>query len=136
MSALELRGVSVRRGELLICRDVSLTVPAGEITVLLGANGAGKTTLLEGVTGVLPVTGEVRLDGERIDRMPMHRRVGRGLATVEQGRSVFSHLTVVQNLAVVDRSRSVLERTFTLFPRLLEKRDTRAGLLSGASSRC
>ncbi|MFV0432632.1 MAG: ABC transporter ATP-binding protein [Leucobacter sp.] len=131
MTELELRGVTVRRGEPTACRDVSLSVPAGEITVLFGANGAGKTTLLDGIAGVLPVSGEVVLDGERIDRLPMHRRVARGLAYVEQGRSLFSRLTAAQNLAVVDRSRETLERAFALFPRLAGKHDVRAGLLSG-----
>lgn len=131
MTELELRGVTVRRGEPTVCRDVSLSVPAGEITVLFGANGAGKTTLLDGIAGVLPVSGEVVLDGERIDRLPMHRRVARGLAYVEQGHSLFSRLTVAQNLAVVDRSRETLERAFVLFPRLAGKHDVRAGLLSG-----
>ena len=130
-AALELRQVGVRRGEISVCRDVSFTVPAGEITVLLGANGAGKTTLLDGVSGVLPVSGDVWLDGGRIDRLPIHRRARRGLAYVEQGRSVFAGLTVAQNIAVVDRSRGTLDRVFALFPQLAEKRNQRAGLLSG-----
>ncbi|MGM7667179.1 ABC transporter ATP-binding protein [Microbacterium sp. A93] len=132
MSALELRGVSVRRGDLAVCRDVWLSVPAGEITVLLGANGAGKTTLLDGIAGMLPLaSGEVLIGGRRIDRLPVHRRVGRGLAYVEQGRTVFSRLTVAQNLAVVDRSPAALTRAFALFPQLAEQRDQPAGLLSG-----
>lgn len=133
---LRVEGVTVRRGGLTICRDVSLEVPEGEITVLLGANGAGKSTLLDGIAGVIPMaSGTISLGGRggarRIDAMPMHRRATRGLAYVEQGRSVFSRLTVAQNLAVVDGSRQALERVFELFPRLESRRDVRAGLLSG-----
>jgi branched-chain amino acid transport system ATP-binding protein len=129
---LHVSGLTLRRGGLTICRDVSLAVPPGEITVLLGANGAGKTTLLDGIAGVIPAAaGSVSLGRRRISALPMHRRAALGLAYVEQGRSVFAGLTVAQNLAVVDRSRRVLERAFELFPRLAERRDVRAGLLSG-----
>ncbi|MGO1173149.1 MAG: ABC transporter ATP-binding protein, partial [Actinomycetaceae bacterium] len=130
--ALTIEALTVPRGELTICRDVDLEVPEGEITVLLGPNGAGKTTLLDGIAGVLPAeSGSVTLAGRRLDRLPVHRRASAGLAYAEQGRSVFSRLTVAQNLAVVDRSRAALTRAFDLFPRLAERRDVRAGLLSG-----
>ncbi|WP_449282824.1 ABC transporter ATP-binding protein [Leucobacter sp.] len=130
--ALLVQGVSVRRGGLPVCRDVSFTVPAGEITVLLGANGAGKSTLLDGISGLLPLAaGRVEIDGRRIDGLPVHRRAARGLAYVQQERSVFASLTVAQNLAVVDGSRAAFARACELFPRLAAKRDTRAGLLSG-----
>lgn len=134
LGAGELRvdGLTVKRGDLTVCRDVTLAVPSGEITVLLGANGAGKTTLLEGIAGVLPAaSGTISLDGHRIHTSPPHRRAARGLASVEQGRTVFSKLTVAQNLAVVDRSRQARERAFELFPRLSGKQNMRAGLLSG-----
>lgn len=129
---LRVQGLTVRRGALTICRDIDLDVPRGEITVLLGANGAGTTTLLDAIAGVLPsAAGEIHLGGTRIDRLPPHRRAGHGLGYVEQGRSVFAGLTVAQNIAVVDGSAAASERAFDLFPRLAERRDTRAGLLSG-----
>jgi branched-chain amino acid transport system ATP-binding protein len=129
---LRAEGLTVNRGDLTVCRNVTLTVPRGEITVLLGANGAGKTTLLDGIAGVLGGTvGAVTLGGRRIDTMPMHRRAAQGLAYVEQGRSVFTRLTVAQNLGVVDHSPQALTHAFTLFPRLEQKRDVPAGLLSG-----
>lgn len=132
MSGLILQDVSVGRGGLPICSDVSLVAPAGEITVLLGGNGAGKSTLLDAVAGLLPLAaGSVSLSGRRLDASPPHRRAARGLAYVEQGRGVFSHLTVAQNLAVVDRSPRALERACELFPALAARRDVRAGLLSG-----
>lgn len=130
-SSLEIDNLTIRRGDLTICRDITLSVPAGEITLLLGANGAGKTTLLDGVAGAIPVTGGVQLNGERIERSPMHRRVARGLSYVEQGRNVFTRLTVAQNLAIVDCDPAVLDRTVSLFPSLAEKHDVRAGFLSG-----
>lgn len=129
---LRVEGLTVKRGGLTICREVSLDVPEGEITVLLGANGAGKTTLLDGIAGVAAAAaGSISLAGRRIDAMPPHRRAACGLSYIEQGRSVFSRLTVAQNLAVVDRSRQTLERAFELFPQLAERRGVRAGLLSG-----
>lgn len=132
MDGLRIDRLTVKRGDLTICRDLTLEVPPGEITVLLGANGAGKTTLLDGIAGVLPTAkGMITLGGGRIHSEPPHRRAARGLAYVEQGRTVFSKLTVAQNLAVVDRSRQARERAFELFPRLADKRNLRAGLLSG-----
>lgn len=129
---LMLEGVSVMRGGLTICRDVTLAVPRGEITVLLGANGAGKTTLLDGVMGLAPLAGgSIRFGSRRIDGMPVYRRAAQGLAYVEQGRSVFAGLTVAQNIAVVDRSRAALAAAFELFPQLAGKRDVRADRLSG-----
>ncbi|MGC5615527.1 ABC transporter ATP-binding protein [Georgenia sp. Z1491] len=129
---LRVESLTVRRGDLTICRDVDLVVPRGEITVLLGPNGAGRSTLLDGIAGVLPsASGTISLGGRRIDALPIHRRAAAGLAYVEQGRSVFSRLTVTQNLVVADRSRRTLDRAFDLFPRLALRRDVRAGLLSG-----
>ena len=129
---LELRGLTVKRGALTICRDIQFTVPLGEITVLLGANGAGKTTLLDGIVGLAPLAaGEIWMGERRIDGMPVYRRAAQGLAYVEQGRSLFSRLTVAQNIAVVDRSRAALAKALALFPQLAEKMDVRADRLSG-----
>lgn len=131
-SGLEIERLTVKRGALAICRDIDLTVPLGEITVLLGANGAGKSTLLDGIMGLAPVAGgQLRLRGRRIDGMPVYRRAAKGLAYVEQGRSVFSGLTVAQNIAVVDRSRTAFDAACALFPQLASKRDVRADRLSG-----
>lgn len=131
-TGLHLQGLTVKRGGLTICHDIDLSVPSGEITVLLGSNGVGKSTLLDGIAGVATATaGEIWLGGRRIDGLPVHRRAARGLAYVEQSRAVFATLTVVQNLAIVDRSRAALERAFTLFPGLAPRRDVLAGRLSG-----
>jgi branched-chain amino acid transport system ATP-binding protein len=131
VEGLQVEGLTVRRGALTICHDVTLSVPLGEVTVLLGANGSGKSSLLDGIAGLAPSTGTIVLGGSRIDAMPVYRRAAHGLAYVEQGRGAFSSLTVAQNLAVVDRSRTALENAFTLFPQLAERRNVRADRLSG-----
>jgi branched-chain amino acid transport system ATP-binding protein len=131
MSALQVRGVSVQRGGLPVCRDVSLEAPAGEVTVLLGANGAGKTTLLEGLSGVLPLAaGEVHVQGESVGGQRRDRRARAGLSHVEQGRSVFRELTVEENLRL-PAGRGPAEAALARFPSLQRRRDTAAVHLSG-----
>ncbi|MBO2462055.1 ABC transporter ATP-binding protein [Actinomadura violacea] len=131
MRSLELDGVSVGRGGAPIVRDVSLTVPAGEVTVLLGPNGAGKTTLLEAVAGVLPIaSGRITGDGDDVTRLDRVRRARRGIALVEQGRTVFARLTVAENLRAVRRGPAA-DRALEPFPELRKRMDVRAGLLSG-----
>ena len=129
---LLLEGVSVARGELTVVREVSLRCPAGEVTVLLGANGAGKTSLLDAVTGVIPVTGgTVSLAGVPIQRLARDRRAARGLAYVEQGRTIFGALTVDENLAVVAGRSKNIDRAYALFPELKPRRKVAAQMLSG-----
>src|SRR5574341_901130 len=91
-------------GVILVLKGVSLTVREGGITTLLGANGAGKTTTLKAISGLLrsergEVTkGTIELEGERIDRLPPHGIVKRGITQVFEGRRVFEHLTTEENL--------------------------------------
>lgn len=128
---LELDTLNVYRGGFRIISDVDLVAPAAQVTVLLGPNGAGKSTLLEAVSGVIAAeSGSVRLDGEEIGSMRRGKRARRGLAHVEQGRSVFSELTTLENLLVAAPSEQ-LDLAFDLFPALERRRDVRAGLLSG-----
>lgn len=100
------------------------------MVALLGANGAGKTSLLEAISGVVPSSGRVLLDGEPIDQLSPGARARRGLSHVEQGRTIFADMTVEQNLMVVadkaDRDAGLGE-----FPELNGIRNQRAGLLSG-----
>lgn len=132
MSAgLVIDDLTVFRGELPIIRNVSLSAPPGEVTVLLGANGAGKSTLLDAVAGVIPTkSGKVLLDGAEIGSMRRDRRSRRGLAYVEQGRTVFGELTVEENLAVASADGSVSD-AYDLFPELIQRRDVVAQMLSG-----
>ena len=139
MSLLELRAVDVSYDDLPALRGVSLTVEDGEILSVVGANGAGKTTMLRTISGLLrPRAGEILLEQARLDRLPCHAVVERGVVQVPEGRKIFPSLTVLENLelgsytsrAKVERRRS-LERVFSLFPILGERRRQSAGTLSG-----
>ena len=139
MSLLELSGIDVAYGDLPALRDVDLVVEAGETLSVVGANGAGKTTLLRTISGLLrPRRGELRFEGEPIDRLACHRIVERGVVHVPEGRKVFGSLTVRENLELGSYTRAAkarradsLERVFTLFPRLRERAGQAAGTLSG-----
>jgi branched-chain amino acid transport system ATP-binding protein len=131
-------------GVILVLKGVSLNAEEGHITTLLGANGAGKTTTLKAISGLLhtergQVTkGSVELDGERLDRLQPYDVVKRGIAQVFEGRRVFENLTVDENLIAGAHSRSNKaeiragsDRVYGSFPVLKERRDQRAGYLSG-----
>ena len=139
MSLLELVGVDVAYGDLPALRGVDLRVESGETLSVVGANGSGKTTMLRTISALLhPRRGEVRFEGERIDRLPCHRVVERGVVHVPEGRKIFPSLTVRENLelgsyiraAKAQRAES-LARVFALFPRLRERESQAAGTLSG-----
>src|ERR671919_1898946 len=92
-------------GKSHVLRDVTFTVPAGEITVLLGRNGAGKTTTLRSIMGLTPPrTGAVRFKGEDIAGQPPHRVFRLGVGYVPEGRQIFPHLDVGDNLRIAERS--------------------------------
>ena len=139
MSLLELTGVDVAYGDLPALRGVDLLVMPGETLSVVGANGAGKTTMLRTISALLRLRrGEVRFEGERIDRLPCHRIVERGVVHVPEGRKIFPSLTVRENLelgsytrAAKARRAETLERVFALFPRLHERTAQPAGTLSG-----
>lgn len=133
---LTLDGVSVRYGAVEAVRDVGFRVAAGEVLALVGANGAGKSSILMGILGLAPSSGSVLLDGERIDGFATHRRVARGVALSPEGRHVFADMTVGENLDLGagnrrDEAARSKRELFDLFPRLAERRDQRAGSMSG-----
>ena len=136
---LELRNVTSGYGAIEALRSVSMSVAQGEIVTLIGANGAGKSTTLRGITMLVPPTsGEVLFEGKPLNGMPTHKIAAAGISLVPEGRAIFSNLTVAENLAMggylqPDRGRRAeqLERVFTLFPRLQERRKQRGGTLSG-----
>jgi branched-chain amino acid transport system ATP-binding protein len=135
---LEVSDLHSAYGRIEVLRGVSLEVRAGEIVALIGSNGAGKTTLLHALSGVQPITkGEIRFRGERVDRLPPHRRVERGMTQSPEGRQVFGPLSVADNLrlgAYMRRDKDIendRDRIFEMFPVLREKRFQAAGGLSG-----
>jgi len=139
VSLLELARLDVTYGDLPALTGIDLVVEHGETLAVVGANGAGKTTLLRTVSGLLHARrGEVRFEGERIDRLPCHRVVERGVVHVPEGRKVFPSLTVRENLDLGSYTRAAkarraesLDRVFALFPRLRERAGQAAGTLSG-----
>lgn len=115
-----------------VVEDVSFDVPGSGITAVLGRNGAGKTSTLRGILGLISRQGEVRLDGERIDKLATHKIVQRGIGYVPEDREVFGGLTVAENLALAERqARPRREFVAELFPDLVQRRDQAAGTLSG-----
>ncbi len=135
---LRVEDLHVYYGEIHALKGASLAVDTGEIVALLGPNGAGKTTTLKTISGLLvPRTGAVTLEGESLVGVPSHEIVHRGIAHVPEGRKIFNRLTVAENLELGAYIRSDgairedMERVFTLFPRLRERRTQVAGTLSG-----
>jgi branched-chain amino acid transport system ATP-binding protein len=136
---LEVRDLEVAYGKIKAVKGISFSVGEGEVVTLIGTNGAGKTTTLRTISGLLPVSGgEVWFKGERIDGVPAHEIVQRGLAHSPEGRRIFPRMTVEENLmlgAFTRRDRAEvakdLDRAFELFPILAERRAQRAGTFSG-----
>ncbi len=115
-----------------VVEDITFDVPATGITAVLGRNGVGKTSTLRGILGLIHRRGDVLLAGERIDGLPTHKIVRRGVGYVPEDREVFAKLTVAENLALAERQRNP-RREFVaeLFPDLVQRRDQQAGTLSG-----
>ena len=135
---LEVNGVVVKYGKIEALSGVSLNVNEGELVTLLGANGAGKTTLLKTISGLLKMSaGEIKYLGESIGNKPVEKIVSAGVAHCPEGRKVFPRQTIYENLkmgAYIRKDRDVdqdIEDFFKKFPRLGERRNQKAGLLSG-----
>ncbi len=136
---LEIEGLSVSYGGLAALRGVSITVAAGQFVAIVGPNGAGKTTLFKTVSGIVePASGRIVFDGRDLLAVPPPERAHLGIAHVPEGRQVFAAMTVLENLEMgayqlrsrLDRQRNI-DRIFTLFPVLAERRRQLAGTLSG-----
>ena len=136
---LKVSDVKVGYGGIQAVKGVSLEVREGELVSLIGSNGAGKTTTMKAITGLLPLGGgHIELAGKTIDGQGPWDLVQQGLAMVPEGRGVFTRMTIVENLqmgayirddnAAIDED---IERVFTTFPRLKERRDQLAGTMSG-----
>lgn len=139
MALLELNDVHTYYGNIHALKGISITVDKGEIVTLIGSNGAGKSTTLKTISGVLtPREGTITLEGKRIDHVPPHQIVKMGICQSPEGRRIFPRLTVLENLEMGAFTRNDkaeiqedLERVFTLFPRLKERRSQKGGTLSG-----
>jgi branched-chain amino acid transport system ATP-binding protein len=139
MSLLTVEDLSVCYGDLYAVREVSFAVDEGAVFVLLGANGAGKTSILRAISGLVPTRrGTIAVEGRNIGGLPPHQVARAGISHVPEGRRIFAHLTVEDNLIVSFLSgRAPVERlaalaaVFALFPRLAERRAQAGGTLSG-----
>ncbi len=139
MSILEIRNVSTGYGEVQILWGASLSLEEGKLTSLVGANGAGKTTTLRTVMGLLkPWEGSIFFEGQDVSRLSPHEKAELGLVLVPEGRQLFTEMTVEENLEMGATPRHArahfqhnLERVYTMFPRLKERRSQKAGTMSG-----
>lgn len=136
---LEVRNMEVKYGEVKCLHGISLEVDAGMVCCLLGPNGAGKTTTLKAISGTIPLSaGEIRLEGQRIDGLPPHQVVKKGIVHVPEGRRVFPDMSVLENLelgAYLQKDRQIikdgLEGVLNLFPPLKGRLRQVAKTLSG-----
>lgn len=136
---LELRGVTVQYGAARALTDVSYRVAPASIVCLLGGNASGKSTSMKAIFGTVGlVSGEVWFDGRRIDRLSTPARVRAGIAAVPEGRRVFAHMSVEDNLMIgaghrreKAQVRRDLDDAFATFPRLADRRHQQAGTMSG-----
>lgn len=139
MSMLRVENVHTYYGNIHALKGITLNIEKGEIVTLIGGNGAGKTTTLRTIAGLLtPREGSVDLNGESLFKYKAHEIVYKGISMVPEGRGIFARLSVNENLEMGAYSRSSkqelaqdMERVFTLFPRLKERRTQVAGTLSG-----
>ena len=140
---LTINNLSAGYGKVQVLHGVSIEVPKGKVVTLIGSNGAGKTTTMRAVSGMIaPTSGEITLNGKRIDGLESYHVAKLGLAHSPEGRRVFATMTVTDNLTLGAFPRLTgsrprgdvagdLERALELFPRLKERREQLAGTLSG-----
>lgn len=136
---LEVNDIHVGYDGVLALHGITFRVDEGEIVSIVGSNGAGKSTTIKTISGILkPVSGTIVFEGARLDTMPAHKVADLGIAHVPEGRRLFARQTVYENLLLGAYTRKNaknreedLERIFSLFPVLKERRDQNAGTLSG-----
>ena len=136
---LELRNLSSGYGAIEALKSISIQIESGEIVTLIGANGAGKSTTLRNITGLVASTsGDIVFEGTRLNGVPTHQITAMGISMVPEGRAIFANLSVSENLdmgAYLQKNKTEiakeLDRVFTLFPRLKERRKQLGGTLSG-----
>jgi len=141
LALLELAGLDAGYGRARVLFGASLTLGAGEVVLLAGRNGAGKSTTLKAIMGLIERTGEIRVNGERVDRLEPFEIARRGIGYMPEDRRIFTELTVAENLEVGRRpARPGLpawdeERLFALFPSLAAMRDRPGERMSGGEQK-
>ena len=143
MSLLEIKNVSVKYGDLVALRDVSLSIKQGGIVSLVGSNGSGKTTLINTLSGLVGCyQGSIMFNGRAIQEMPAHKRVDLGLVQIPENRRLFPYMTVLENLemgSMTHRSRDKrqenIKKVMHLFPILSKRSKQIANTLSGGEQR-
>jgi branched-chain amino acid transport system ATP-binding protein len=136
---LKLSNVTVHYGTAEAVKDITIMLEEGTVVSVIGANGAGKSTILKAISGLVPLySGEVEFLGKEINGMPINKIVGLGIAHVPEGRKLFPYMSVMANIKLgaylrKDKAGIItdLEEVFRLFPRLKERRNQKAGSLSG-----
>jgi branched-chain amino acid transport system ATP-binding protein len=135
---LKVEGLTAGYGEMTVLRDITFQIAQGEIVALVGSNGAGKTTLLRALSRVVQSTGRITFAGRPLARLTPDRAFALGLVQVPEGRQLFDQMSVEENLLMgayrrTDRVKIVadLDRVYSLFPKLKERRRQLAGSLSG-----
>jgi branched-chain amino acid transport system ATP-binding protein len=136
---LEVKKVNLAYGQMQVLREVSLQVREREIVSLIGANSAGKSSMLNAISGLVPISGgEILFEGKRIDSLPSHEIIEKGIIQVPEGRRIFPFMTVRENLEMGsynrrarEKSRESMQRVYELFPRLAERKDQLGESMSG-----
>ena len=136
---LELKNLSSCYGAIEALKSINIHIEQSEIVTLIGANGAGKSTTLRNITGLVPATaGDILFEGKKLNGVPTHQITAMGISMVPEGRAIFANLSVGENLDMgaylqtnKTKNAQELERVYTLFPRLKERRKQLGGTLSG-----
>ncbi|MEI6757266.1 MAG: ABC transporter ATP-binding protein [Chlorobium sp.] len=133
---LKIENLNAGYGEMPVLRSINITIAQGEIVSVVGSNGAGKSTLLKAISGIIKSSGTISYNDESLRNLPAHTIVQRGIVHVPEGRKIFPEMSVLENLMMggflhqSDRQKNI-ERVFTLFPKLAERRKQLGGTMSG-----
>ena len=139
MITLDVQNLESGYGEVKVLWGVSIKVKKGELTTIIGSNGSGKTTFLKAIMGIIPVwNGKIIFNGEDVTKLSTHSKVEKGIVMIPEGRLIFPEMSVLENLEMgaytkraMDRMQDSLDLVFSLFPRLKERMQQKAGTLSG-----
>ncbi len=133
---LDIQNLNAGYGEMPVLRKINITIADGEIVSVVGSNGAGKSTLLKAISGIIKSTGIITWNNELLHTLKAHTIVQRGIVHVPEGRKIFPDMTVVENLMMggylcQKDCQQNLDRVFTLFPKLAQRRNQLGGTMSG-----